>query len=358
LRPTTRSRSAGLPAEIVGGLVLAAAAGLFLATALGQRLVSAGIAAVLIGLCARETFGFLRGTTPRPSLAEVLLLAAGSGAAIGAVILQDAAVLVPAVFASTAALPFGEATRRLLRSSKRIWLAIASATPIAAQAIAVAAGFSTRLTVPSILGVLVAIPWPAALAAAEIRRRQAAAVVRRDIALAERDLQRNEYERSLIEYDRAISRAVPDVPGAEVPWYGKGATLVLLGRYEEALRAIERALEINPRSEIAWVNKGNALTRLGRLMDALQSFNTAIKLDPRFEVAWNNKGNALARLGKFEEALPCYERALEIDPGYRGAWVNKGFVLTKMGRFDEAASCADQALRLDRRHGADPVGSA
>jgi tetratricopeptide (TPR) repeat protein len=286
------------------------------------------------------------------------MLAAGSGAAIGAVIVQDAPVLVPAVFASTAALTFGEATRRLLRSSKRVWLAIASATPIAAQAIAVAVGFSTRLTVPSILGVLVAIPWPAALAAAEILRRQAAAVVRRDIALAERDLQRNEYERSLIEYNHAISRAVPDVPGAEVPWYGKGATLVLLGRYEEALRAIERALEINPRSEIAWVNKGNALTRLGRLVDALQSFNAAIKLDPRFEVAWNNKGNALARLGKFEEALPCYERALEIDPGYRGAWVNKGFVLTKMGRFDEAASCADQALRLDRRHGADPVGSA
>jgi tetratricopeptide (TPR) repeat protein len=353
--PTTRSRAIGMPAEIVGGLVLAAAAGLFLATALGQRLVSAGIAAVLIGLCARESFGFLRGTNPRPSLAEALLLAAGGFAATGAVVLQEAPILVPVVFASTAALQFGEATRRLLRSPKRIWLAVASALPIAAEAIAVAAGSATRLAIPSILGVLVAIPWPAALAAAEIRRRQVATVVRRDVVLAERDLQRNEYDRSLAEYDRAISRAVPDVPGAEVPWYGKGATLILLGRYEEALRAIDRALDINPRSEVAWVNKGNALTRLGRLIDALQCFNAAIKVDPRFEVAWNNKGNALTRLGKFEEALPCYERALEIDPGYRGAWVNKGFVLTKMGRFDEAAACADQALRLDRRGRAEPA---
>jgi tetratricopeptide (TPR) repeat protein len=358
LPPATRAQTAGMPAELVGGLVLAAAAGLFLATALGQLLVSAGIAAVLIGLCARESFGFLRSANPRPSLAEALLLAAGSFAGIGAVIFREAPVLVPAVLALGAALTFGEATRRLLRSPKRIWLAVASALPIAAQAIAVATGSATRLTIPSILGVLVAIPWPAALAAAEIRRRQVATIVRRDVVMAERDLQRKDYERSLVEYDRAIARTVPDVPGAEVPWYGQGATLILLGRYEEALRSIDRALDINPRSEVAWVNKGNALSRLGRLIDALQCFNAAIKLDPRFEVAWNNKGNALARLGKFEEALPCYERALEIDPGYRGAWVNKGFVLTKMGRFDEAASCADQALRLDRRRGADPVGSA
>jgi tetratricopeptide (TPR) repeat protein len=354
-RPAARSRTTGMPAEIVGGLVLAAAAGLFLATALGQRLVSAGIAAVLIGLCARESFEFLRGTSPRPSLVHVLLLAAGSSAGIGAVILRESPVLIPAILALATAIAFGEATRRLLRSPQRIWLAVASAIPIVAQAIAVAAASATRLTIPSILGVLVAIPWPATLAASEILRRQSATIVRREVVLAERDLQRKEYERSLVGYDRAIARAVPDVTGAEVPWYGKGATLILLGRYEEALRAIDKALDINPRSEVAWVNKGNALTRLGRLIDALQCFNAAIKVDPRFEVAWNNKGNALARLGKFEEALPCYERALEIDPGYRGAWVNKGFVLTKMGRFDEAASCADQALRLDRRGRAEPA---
>src|SRR5437016_5944221 len=133
------------------------------------------------------------------------------------------------------------------------------------------------------------------------------------------------------------------------------ATLVLLGRYEEALRAIDTALDINPQNEVAWVNKGNALTRLGRLIDALRCFNAAIKVNPQFEVAWNNKGNALARLGKFEDALRCYDRALEIDPGYRGAWVNKGFVLTKLGRFDEAASCADRVLLLERRGRAEPA---
>src|SRR2546428_2150560 len=126
------------------------------------------------------------------------------------------------------------------------------------------------------------------------------------------------------------------------------AALILLGRYDEALRAIDTALDINPHNEVAWLNKGNAFTKLGRLVDALRCFNAAIKVNPTYEVAWNNKGNALARLGKFEEALGCYERALEIDAAYRGAWVNKGFVLTKLGRFDEAALCADRAWGLER----------
>src|SRR5207247_1678111 len=104
--------------------------------------------------------------------------------------------------------------------------------------------------------------------------------------LPERAFHPNEYEQSLGEYARAIATARADVPGAEIPWYGKGATLILLGRYEEALRAIDTALDINPRNEVAWVNKGNALTRMGQLMDALRCFNAAIKVNPLFEVAW------------------------------------------------------------------------
>jgi tetratricopeptide (TPR) repeat protein len=259
------------------------------------------------------------------------------------------------VLALVAAFPFAWATRRLLRSPHRAWLAIATAIPIFGHGLVAALTPAYRPTFSWVSGILAAMPWPAALAATEILRRQSATVLRRQLVRAERDVQSKDYEKSLAEYDRAIAGAGADVPGAEIPWYGKGATLILLGRYEEALRAIDTALDINPRNEVAWVNKGNALTRMGQLMDALRCFNAAIKVNPLFEVAWNNKGNALARLGKFEDALRCYDHALDIDPGYRGAWVNKGFVLTKLGRFDEAASCADHALLLDRRGRAEPA---
>src|SRR5206468_11090186 len=92
------------------------------------------------------------------------------------------------------------------------------------------------------LGIAASMRWPAALATTEILRRRSAAVLRRQLVRAERTVERKEYERSLAEYDRAIAAAPADVPGAEIPWYGKGATLVLLGRYEEALRAIDTAL--------------------------------------------------------------------------------------------------------------------
>src|SRR3989475_13273302 len=112
------------------------------------------------------------------------------------------------------------------------------------------------------IGILGAMPWPAALAVTEILRRQSVTVLRRQLIRAERDVQRKDYGQSLATYDRAIAAAGADVPAAEIPWYGKGATLALVRHYEEAVRAVDTALDMNPRKEVAWVNKGNDLTRM------------------------------------------------------------------------------------------------
>lgn len=333
--------------ETVAGLGLAGAAGLFLAGIMGQSLVSAGIAIFLAGLGAYLSIELLRRAIPRPSRFDGILLVVGIGLGLSAPALHRGTTVGAITFVLGAALSFAWITRRLLRAPQRILLAIGSAIPLIGHGLTAFVDPIYPTTVPWTIGILASIPWPAALASTEILRRRSATVLRRQIVRAERDVERKDYERSLTEYDRAIAAASKGVPGAEIPWYGKGATLILLGRYEEALRAIDRALDINPRNEVAWVNKGNALTRMGQLLDALRCFNAAIKVNPSYEIAWNNKGNALARLGKHDEALRCYERALGIDPGYRGAWVNMGFVLTKLGRFDEAASCADHALRLE-----------
>ena len=184
----------------------------------------------------------------------------------------------------------------------------------------------------------------AASAAIVLRGHWVDARVSRAVHRAEELATRRDYRGAIAELDRAI--ALTGERGSEAPWYSKGAALVVLGRYEEAMACIDTALRINPRNEVAWVNKGNALVRTGRLVDALRCYNSAIKVNPRYEVAWNNKGNALARLGKFGDALRCYERALALDRTYRGAWVNKGYVLTKIGDFEGAAACADEVLRL------------
>lgn len=355
-RPSAAVRNR-ITAETAGGLVLAASTSLLLAGVLNQPLVSGGIAAFLIGLIAYLAAEDVRSRSPRPPRFDGALLSAGSVLALSAVLLRGLPVGSNAAvgLALVSTLPFAGATRNVVGGPHRILLALASSVAIVGQAVATVIDPTYALSLPWIVGIGAAMPWPAALAAAEILRRNSASTLRRQLVQADRDMGRKDYERSLADYDRAIKTARPGVTGAEMPWYGKGATLILLGRYDEALRAIDRALDINPHNEVAWLNKGNAFTKLGRLVDALRCFNAAIKVNPAYEVAWNNKGNALARLGKFDEALGCYERALELDVRYRSAWVNKGFVLTKLGRFDEAASCADRALGLEPGRRAEPI---
>ena len=222
------------------------------------------------------------------------------------------------------------------------WLAALPGFVTAAAAVAVGASLgSPTIARGTWAAVAVAVGVSMALL---LRRRWLDGRVSRSVRKAQDLAVGRNYKGAIEELDRAINLAGES--GSEAPWYSKGAALVVLGRYQEALACIDTALRMNPQNEIAWVNKGNALVRMGRLVDALKCYNSAIKVNPGYEVGWNNKGNALARLGKYPDALKCYEKALQIDATYKGAWVNKGYVLTKLGDFEAAAKCADEVIRL------------
>ncbi len=332
------------PSEFTGALTMAAAASLLVSNALSEVAVAWAVVLVLLILSLFVLVAILSRKEVRIRGWDALLLAAGASlGGLAPVVPNPSAALV----AVAGAVPLALATRRILGTRGRDLLAAAAGVPLMSLGAAAASGSSFATTPAWTLGLVAALPWPAALAWVGVRERHSALAVRRELSKAEHNLAREDYAESVRDFDRAIAAGAKGTPGSEVPWYGKGASLILLGRYEEALRAIDTALDMNPRNEVAWLNKGNALTKMGQLVDALRCFNAALKVNPRYEVAWNNKGNTLARLGHFEEALACYERALAIDPEYRGAWVNKGYVLTKLGRYDEATSCADRALRLN-----------
>ncbi len=332
------------PSEFTGSITVAAAASLLVSRLLSEVAVSWAVVLALLILALFVLVATLSRREVRVPWVDAALLA--SGAALGALapLVTGTAALLMAV---VGAVPLGLATRRLLDTRARDLLAVAAGIPLMALGAAAGGGAAFAARTAWILGVVAMMPWPAALAWVGFRARYSSVAAHREIVKAEHNLEREDYAESVKDFDRAIAAGPRGTPGAEVPWYGKGASLILLGRYDEALKAIDTALDMNPRNEVAWLNKGNALTKMGRLVDALRCFNAALKVNPRYEVAWNNKGNTLARMGHFEEALACYERALAIDPEYRGAWVNKGYVLTKLGRYDEATSCADRALRLN-----------
>ncbi|TMK43131.1 MAG: tetratricopeptide repeat protein [Actinobacteria bacterium] len=250
----------------------------------------------------------------------------------------DGALLVLGVALAVA----GGAPFRRTPSATAPWLAALPAFVAAAAAMAVGAPAGTpAIAIGTWASIGVAVSVSGILT---VRRRWVDGRVSRSVARAQDLAVGRNFKGAIEELDRAIDLAGDS--GSEAPWYSKGAALVVLGRYEEALACIDIALKMNPRNEVAWVNKGNALVRMGRLVDALKCYNSAIKVNPGYEVGWNNKGNALARLGKYGDALRCYEKALQIDAEYKGAWVNKGYVLTKLGDFEAAARCADEVIRL------------
>jgi tetratricopeptide (TPR) repeat protein/predicted amidophosphoribosyltransferase len=262
------------------------------------------------------------GGVPVPSYADLALTVAGM------------ALFMPAV---------------LRRRGRFGWLGAWSGGSVVAMTLTPAYSLSVNLggdLVSSVLWVSSAVlVFTGVAIAIEVRRSHRSIEV--NLRQGEEDFRRRDFTKSVEDYDKAIEiarRSGED--SVATPWYSKGAALVVMGRYEEALKAIDEALRINPNNEVAWVNKGNALSRMNDYRGALKAFNAALRVNPRYEVAWNNKGNTLARLGRYTEALKCYELAIQIDSKYRGAWVNKGYVLAKMGEYDEAAKCAETVMKL------------
>src|SRR5256885_4454399 len=125
--PATRRISA----ETAGSLVVAAAASLLLAGALGQRLVSAGIAAFLVGLISFVTVEYARGRGHWPGRLDGVLLIAGIvlGLAVWPVGRVAPGPTAAVGVAVSAANPLAFATRRLQHSPPSILLAIAPRNP-------------------------------------------------------------------------------------------------------------------------------------------------------------------------------------------------------------------------------------
>src|SRR5512137_1669286 len=63
-------------------------------------------------------------------------------------------------------------------------------------------------------------------------------------------------------------------------WKNNGNSLIVQGKYDEAIHAYEEAIWLDPYYAKAWCNKGIALNALGKYDEAIQAFNESIRLDP------------------------------------------------------------------------------
>lgn len=62
------------------------------------------------------------------------------------------------------------------------------------------------------------------------------------------------------------------------------------------------------------VDKGQSLMIDGKFDDALGFFEQALLLNQDDPDLWNYKGVALRSLGRYEESMECFNKSLEIEP--------------------------------------------
>ena len=130
-------------------------------------------------------------------------------------------------------------------------------------------------------------------------------------------------------------------------WFGKGFTLIQLGRNEEALASYDQVLAINPDFAIAWSIRCAVLNDLGRNEEALASCDKALAINPDFADAWMRRGAVLNELGRNEDALASYDKALAINPDDAITWTNRGVALVSLGRYEEALASCNKALYIN-----------
>ena len=182
---------------------------------------------------------------------------------------------------------------------------------------------------------------------------------------------------AICSYDTVLKIRPNDVSALN----NKSTSLLLLGRYDEALDCIDAALRIDPMNANTLTNKGLILSELDQHETAIQCYDSAIRVDHSFTNAWIDKSFSLRALGQFQEAInccqqvlkidsidvtgwcnigvlladfhnyessiECFDNALSIDPNCVGAWNNKGMSLHNLGQFDAAIDCFDKALQID-----------
>ena len=121
------------------------------------------------------------------------------------------------------------------------------------------------------------------------------------------------------DYENILARAnvvLSEYPKATPIWNILGASLMGLGKPEEASKMFERVTQIDPRDAAAFNNLGEALRNQNKPEQAIEAYNKAIELNPHYAEAYSNKSQALKYLGKLDEALTAVLRSIEIKPNY------------------------------------------
>lgn len=145
----------------------------------------------------------------------------------------------------------------------------------------------------------------------------------------------------------SITENFPDHPFS---WNILGATLIKVGRFEEALSVNQRFVDLCPKDPNAYNNLASTFIEMDRVHEADLNFRKAISLDANNAVFYNNLGNALVKRLKYMDAEINYKKAIALKYDYPEAHTNLGNIYADLGKASEAAVCYEKAISLNPEH--------
>lgn len=155
---------------------------------------------------------------------------------------------------------------------------------------------------------------------------------------------RGDFLQAAEEFRRAVE-AAPEKPDFR---HNLAATLIRLGRREEAAGELESLIADHPDYFLAHFTLGTLRAQQGRDAEAIEHYRRAVELNPDHRDSHFNLANALRRGGRLEEAVEHYRRAVELRPGDPHARYGEAVALTDLGRWPQARE------RLEAAHAALP----
>jgi tetratricopeptide (TPR) repeat protein len=126
----------------------------------------------------------------------------------------------------------------------------------------------------------------------------------------------------------------------------RAATMLDLGRYDEASTLLARLVSAEPGSGRAWCLFARAHLGADRFADAVEAANRAAAIEPTEEWPHRLASNALMHLGNHAEALRAAAESRRLAPGYWQTHVCVAQAALAAGQPAIAATAATEARKL------------
>jgi len=165
---------------------------------------------------------------------------------------------------------------------------------------------------------------------------------------ATRLLDRRNYERALIEMERAMEllSRTGYATKLSLPWSVYGDIYYAMGRMNRANTCYEMALQISPDNSEALLNMGNMHAVKGETELAIASYMRASEIDSEDPRIWNNLGVIYLSQQKYDDALAAFERAISRDERFPMPYYNAATILQRSGKPAAAMELLEKLMDL------------